>query len=170
MKKILIISVLLIFALFTVSAQETAEKPMGAISFILTDSFAFVGLGAELFAGPIGLGGTFTAFMIGWEGNMVYFLQPGAYGRFYLGDLASTFYLSAGVTYLTVGVSGGGDTDIADDGLVDLNIGLGYHALMGKKSDTRFCLEIGPRMITATTEDAGTLFFIHFMLMFGKTF
>ena len=158
------------FVLFTLSAQEAAEKPSGAISFILTDSFAFVGLGAELFAGPFGLGATFTTFMLGDGDNMVYFLQPGAYGRLYLGDLASAFYLSAGVTYFTVVVSGGGETDMADEGLVDFNLGLGYHALFGKKNDTRFCLEIGPRMITATTDDSGTLFFVHFMLMFGKAF
>jgi hypothetical protein len=170
MKKILIIAVLLIFALSTLSAQETAEKPTGAISFILTDSFAFVGLGAELFTGPFGLGATFTTFMFGDGEYMLYLLQPGAYGRFYLDDLASTFYISAGVTYFTVAVSGGGESDVFDEGLVDFNLGLGYHALFGKKSDTRFCLEIGPRMITATTEDAGTLFFVHFMLMFGKAF
>jgi len=169
MKKI-IIALLLVFALFTVSAQEAAEKPMGAISFILTDSFAFAGFGGELFAGPLGLGATFTTFMFGDGDNMIYFLQPGAYGRLYFSDLAGTFYLFASVTYLKVVVSGGGETDMADDGLAELNIGLGYHALFGKKNDTRFCLEIGPRMITATTDDSGTLFFVHFMLMFGKAF
>ncbi len=158
------------FVLFTLSAQEAAEKPSGAISFILTDSFAFVGLGAELFAGPFGLGATFTTFMLGDGDNMVYFLQPGAYGRLYLGDLASAFYLSAGVTYLILGAIGVGETGLADVGVVELNIGLGYHTLVGKKSNTRFCLEIGPRMITATTDDSGTLFFVHFMLMFGKAF
>ncbi|MQY76657.1 MAG: hypothetical protein GH155_03420 [Spirochaeta sp.] len=170
MKKTILIVVLLIFALFTVSAQESAEKPTGAISFILTDSFAFLGIGGELFAGPFGLGATFTTFMFGDGDIMLYLLQPGAYGRLYLGDLASTFYLSAGVTYFTVAVSGGGESDVFDEGLVDLNIGLGYHALFGKKGDTRFCLEIGPRMVTATVDNSDTFYFVHFMLMFGKAF
>lgn len=170
MKRTIIIAVLLFFVLFTLSALEEGEKPTGAISFILTDSFAFLGLGAELFAGPMGLGATFTTFMFGDGEYMLYLLQPGAYGRFYFSDLASTFYLSAGVTYFTIAVSGGGESDMFDEGLVDFNLGLGYHALFGKKNDTRFCLEMGPRMITATTDDSGTLFFVHFMLMFGKAF
>ena len=161
---------MLIFVLFTLNAQEAAGKPSGAISLILTDSFAFVRIGAELFVGSMGLGATITTFMIGNGDYMLYLLQPGGYGRLYLSDLAGTFYFSAGLTYFNAQVIGGGENDIFDKGPVEFNIGLGYHTLFGKQNNTRFSLEIGPRMITATTENTGAMFFVHFMLMFGKAF
>jgi hypothetical protein len=164
--------ILFIFGTGTIWAQEEEKNPVGSISFILTNSFAPIGLGAEFFLGNFGLGGTFTTFIAGTEGGIGFLVEPGAYVRYYFGDLESTFFFMGGVSYLTAGTAYEGDVDALDFGLLKINTGVGYHAMMGKKAKGRFSIEMGPRyrIITDPNEDANFPLLLHFMLTFGTIF
>jgi hypothetical protein len=154
-------------------AQESESTPAGSISFVMTNSLAPIGLGAEFFLGQIGLGATFTTFVVGsGEGGIIATLEPGAYGRYYLGDLESTFFLMGGVSYLTAAGAYEGDVDALDFGLLKVNAGVGYHSLTGKNQKGRFSIELGPRYRTLTGTDKKVAFplLLHFMLMFGAVF
>jgi len=172
MKRVTILALILLLAVGLLWAEEGEKKLTGAVSFILTDSLAFMGLGGELFFGNLGLGATFTGFIVGTSGGTVFLLEPGAYGRLYLGDLSSCFYLMGGASYFTFGASAEGLTSMADARLLNINTGIGYNALFGKKNNTRFSVEMGPRYtLPVWGEDKGQgFFFPHFALMFGMAF
>ena len=99
MKKILL-CVLILFVVAGIAwAQEEEkerDKPLGSVSFILIDSYAPIGVGLEFFLGQFGLGPTFTTLFFVAEGNTTFLLEPGAYVRYYFGDLSSTFFVSVG--------------------------------------------------------------------------
>jgi hypothetical protein len=65
------------------------------VFFILTNSFAPIGLGLEFFIGNFGIGPTFVVGSA--DAGVVLVIEPGAYARFYFGDLESTFYITGGV-------------------------------------------------------------------------
>lgn len=156
----------------TSQAQET-PTPTGSVNFILAGSFAPFGLGAEVFLGPFGLGATFTALPFGAQDNFIFLYEPGAYGRFYFGDLESALFASASTSYLSVAGSSAKELDTLDAGILRLNGALGYNAFFGRDNSTRFAFELGPRynvpIVGGASQDTGWIF-VHFMLMFGKTF
>jgi hypothetical protein len=174
LKKIL----LCVFILFIVAgiawAQEEKEekKPIGSVSFVLINSYAPIGIGLEFFLGKFGIGPTLTTFFFVAEGDWVFLLEPGAYGRFYFGDLSSTFFISTGVSYLTAVGAYAGDVDLLNFGLLKVNVGVGYNAIIGKNENARFSLELGPRYRYVTDPDYDVTFplVIHFMLLFGTVF
>ena len=175
MRRALIVTLVLLFAAGTVFAQDSGadSQPRGAVSFVLAGSFAPFGAGAEVFLGPLGLGGTFTMLPFGTAGNFILLYEPGVYGRFYFGDLESSMYASASTSYLSVAGSSAGDLDNLDAGILRLNGALGYNAFFGSDNSTRFAFELGPRynvpVVSGASQDTGWIF-VHFMLMFGKTF
>ena len=172
MKKILLCVFLLFIVAGAAWAQEEEKEQIGSISFVLIDSYAPIGIGAEFFLGNFGVGATFTTLFFATEGEWVFALEPGAYGRYYFGDLSSTFFVSAGVSYLTAAGSYGGDVDLLKYGLLKVNIGLGYNAIFGKNQNARFSLELGPRYRYLTDPDHSVTLpiLIHFMLLFGTVF
>ena len=173
MKRIL----LLILCIFIGAGFATAqESKTGSIGLVFTDSIAFAGLYGELFLGNLGIGATFTALPIGNGDAMVIFYEPGVYGRLYFGDLAGAMYLMGGMSYFTA-AGGSSDSDglkSFDGGALNINGGVGYHALFGANNATRFSIEVGPRYSTWVYEgdDAGLYagFFLHFALYFGAVF
>jgi hypothetical protein len=176
MKKLLL-CVLILFVVSGVAwAQEKEKKEeknaRGSVSFVLVNSYAPIGVGAEFFLGNFGLGATLTTLFFAAEGEAVFVLEPGVYGRFYFSDLSSTFFISTGVSYLTAVGTYGGGVDVLDFGLVKVNVGLGYNAIFGKKENARFSLELGPRYRKITDPDNDVAFplLIHFMLLFGTVF
>ena len=175
MRRVLIIAMVLLFAAATVFAQDTgsADTPRGAVSFVLAGSFAPFGIGAEAFLGPLGLGGTFTFLPFGGGGDFIVLYEPGAYGRLYFSDPASSLFASVSTSYLSVAGSSAGDLDTLDAGILRINGSLGYNAFFGSDNSTRFAFELGPRynvpVVSGASQDTGWIF-VHFMLMFGKTF
>ncbi len=173
MKRITFCVMIVFFIAGAVFAEEGRENPTGSISFILTNSFAPIGLGAEFFLSSFGLGATFTTFVVGsGDGGVVAALEPGAYGRYYFGDLESTFFITCGASYLTAIGSYEGSVDALDYGLLKINVGVGYNSIIGKKENARFSLELGPRyrVITDPSKDVSFPLLLHFMLMFGTVF
>lgn len=173
MKQIVICVMIILFIVGVAWAQEEEKNPTGSISFVLTNSFAPIGLGAEFFLSSFGLGATFTTFVVGsGDGGVVAALEPGAYGRYYFGDFESTFFITCGVSYLTAIGTYQGSVDALDFGLLKINIGVGYHSIIGKKENARFSLELGPRyrVIPDPNEDVTFPLLLHFMLMFGTVF
>jgi hypothetical protein len=143
------------------------------VSFILTNSFAPIGLGLEFFIGNFGIGPTFTTFVFGSaDTGVVFVVEPGAYARFYFGDLESTFYVTGGVSYLTAIGTYEGDVESLEFGLLKINTGVGYQTIFGKKENARFSIELGPRyrILTGTDENVNFPLLLHFMLMFGTVF
>jgi hypothetical protein len=157
-------------------AQDSSAdlQPRGAVSFVLAGSLAPFGVGAEVFLGPVGLGGTFTALPLGAGGNFVLVYEPGAYGRFYFSHPESAFYASASTSYLSIAGGSFDDIGLLDGGILRLNGALGYNAFFGRDNSTRFSAELGPRFNQFIDgRDSGnnqSYIFVHFMLMFGKTF
>jgi hypothetical protein len=172
MKRILLCVLLLFIVAGVAWAQEEQEKPFGSVSFVLIDSYAPIGVGAEFFLGNFGIGATFTTLFFAAEGEAIFLLEPGAYGRYYFGDLSSTFFISTGVSYLTAVGTYKGDVDLLKYGLLKVNVGLGYNAIFGKNENARFSLELGPRYrkVTDPDYDVSIPVLIHFMLLFGTVF
>jgi hypothetical protein len=175
MKRSIVIALVLLLAAGTVFGQATDQNdsPRGAVSFVLAGSFAPFGIGAEVFLGPLGLGGTFTLLPFGTSGNFIVLYEPGAYGRLYFSDPASSMFASVSTSYLSVAGSSAGELDTLDAGILRLNGSLGYNAFFGADNSTRFAFELGPRynvpVVSGASQDTGWIF-VHFMLMFGKTF
>ena len=171
---ILCIVIMLCFTSFAwAQEQEEKKNPTGSISFILTDSFAPIGLGVEFFIGNFGIGPTFTTFIVGAAGSGVIFvIEPGAYVRYYFGDIESTFYVTSGVTYLTAVGTYEGNVEALEFGLLKINAGVGYNSIFGKNENARFSIEFGPRyrILTDPNQDAMFPISLHFMLMFGTVF
>jgi hypothetical protein len=171
MKRVAILILILLLGTAMLGAQESKT---GSVGLMFTDSFAFAGIYGELFLGNLGLGATFTALPWGSGDTMVILYEPGFYGRFYMGDIASAMYLMGGMTYLTAaGSSESGSIEGVDAGVLNVNGGIGYNALLGNNNATRFSLEIGPRY-SAWRADGDEVFyegfFLHFALYFGATF
>jgi hypothetical protein len=112
---------------------------------------------------------------LGWEGNMIGTVEPGACVRFYFGDLDSSMFLMGGVSYVTA-FAIGEDSGTAPIGLLKPKVAIGYNALFGKSNKTRFAIELGAVYMQPVVEgdifDVGTMFPIlpHFLLMFGRAF
>lgn len=150
------------------------EQPRGAVGFVLLGSPAVVGIGVELFLDQLGVAAVLTTLPIGSDSNFLLLLEPGLYGRYYFGDLSSTFFVTAGVSYLMLAAGDYGDAGFVDGGIFRVNSGVGYNSFIGQDNTTRFSFEIGPRFnrLVTNTEDEDTVswVFLHFMLTFGKTF
>jgi hypothetical protein len=147
--------------------EELDKEPSGSFSFILTNSFAPIGFGLEFFVEQFGIGPTFTAFFFAIGGEQYLLFEPGGYVRFYFKDISSSFYLTAGINFLlassNVEMSGG---------LLKINLGIGYNAIVGKRGRSRVSFEVGPRIRQYTDPDVADDFpiLIHFMLLFGSIF
>lgn len=174
MKRILIVTLILLLGAGTAIAQDEAATPRGSVNFILAGSFAPFGVGAEVFLGQLGLGGTFTALPIGAGGNFIVIYEPGAYGRFYFSDPESALYAAASTSYISIAGGSFDEIGFIDGGILRLNGALGYNAFFGRDNSTRFAVELGPRFNQVIVEgddvDDVNWIFVHFMLMFGKTF
>ena len=174
MKPVLFV-IALIFLVGPAFTQEDSEvvDPRGAVNFVLLGSPALVGIGGELFVSDFGVGATFTFLPLGGGDTFILLLEPGAYARYYFGELESTFYLMGGLSYLTLASGSYDDAGFVDGGILRVNGGAGYNSLFGRENTTRFAFEIGPRFnsLVTNTEDEDDLnwIFIHFMLMFGRT-
>ncbi len=175
MKRVLLLMLALLFLAGTAFGQSSdQEEPRGAVGFVLLGSPAVVGIGVELFLDQLGVAGVLTALPIGGGSSFLLFLEPGLYGRYYFGDLSSTFFVTAGTSYLTLAAGSYGDSGFVDGGIFRVNTGIGYNSFIGRDDTTRFSFEIGPRfnrLVTNTEgEDTINWMFLHFMLTFGKTF
>ena len=162
---------------FCVSAYGFGDSdPFVSINWLLTDSVAFTGLGFEFFFLPLGLGATFTASAIEGQDRLFLLWEPGAYVHFYLGNLAETFLITLGATYVdstaNIGLSRGLPS-LLRNGLVNINVGMGYQTLFGRQDNFRLAVEFGPRYVIWTQappwERSGWLF-AHFTLMIGPVF
>jgi hypothetical protein len=174
MKRIVV--VVLMLALLTGLAFGQDKKPTAAVSFELFGSIiAPMGIGAEFFLGPVSLGVELRGLFLGFEGNLIGTVEPGGAVRYYFGDLDSSMFLMAGVSYVTAFAIGEG-SDMAPIGLLKPKAAVGYNALFGKDSKTRFAIELGAVYMMPLVEgdvfDVGTMFPIlpHFLIMFGRVF
>jgi len=135
-----------------------------------------LGIGAEFFLGPVGLGVEVRGMFLVLGGNGVGTLEPGATVRFYFGDLDSALFLMAGASYVTGWVIGNGGASTADFGLLKPKVAVGYNALFGRDSRTRFAVELGGvymwPVVAGEVIQASDLFPIlpHILLMFGRVF
>ena len=172
-KHLLVICLLCLFALANGFGDS---DPIFALNLLLTDSVAFTGLGFEFFLLPLGLGGTFTASLLDGKDTVFLLYEPGAYAHFYLGNLAETFFIALGATYIdSTGFIGltRRTPSLLRNGLLNINAGLGYHTLIGRMDNFRLSVEFGPRYVVWTKapswEKSGWLF-AHFSLMIGPVF
>jgi hypothetical protein len=174
MKRISLVFLLFFFSLAIVSAQEAGEEapnPNVGFSLVFTDSIAFAGLGVELYLGNIGLGGTFTTFFFGYEGNNLYFPEPGVYVRYYFFGPQASMYIGLCATYITLVAQSKTDFQGIEAGLLNTDLAVGFNAFFGSKKNFRFAIEVGPRYVKGVQKsevisDSGFLFF-HFLLQFG---
>ncbi len=172
MKRILIVALLVLVCAGSLTAQDSKT---GSVGLMFTDSFAFAGVSGELFLNKFGLGATFTFLPWGSGDAMIILYEPGLYGRFYFADFESTMYLMGGMSYFT---AAGASTDSGtlegvDAGVVNLNTGIGYNALIGANQATRFSIEVGPRYSSWLYDGDEVFyegFFLHFAMYFGATF
>jgi hypothetical protein len=175
MKRVLLV-VLMLALLAGLAFGQEAKKPIGAVSFELGGSVvAPIGIGAEFFLGPVGLGAELRFLFLGYGGNVVGALDPGAAVRFYFGDLDSSLYLMGGVSYLTAFAVGGGSAGTSSVGVLKPKAGIGYNALFGKNNRTRFAIELGAVGFFPVAEGdvipVDTVPVLpHLLLMFGRAF
>jgi hypothetical protein len=175
MKRVLVVFVGMILLAGPLFGQaDDSEEPTGAVGLVLLGSPAVVGIGAELFLDQFGVAGTLTSLPLGGDSGLLLILEPGLYGRFYFSELDSSFFVTAGVSYLTLAAGDYGDVGFVDGGIFRVNSGIGYNSFLGRDNSSRVSFEIGPRFnrLVTDTENDDTLswVFIHFMLTFGKTF
>jgi hypothetical protein len=176
MKRVLLV-VLMLAVLAGLAFGQEEKKPVAAVSFELFGGIiAPIGIGAEFFLGPVGLGAEVRGIFIGYQGNLIGSVEPGAAVRFYFSQLDSTMYLMGGVSYLTAFAIGEGSASTAGVGILKPKAGIGYNALFGKNNKTRFAIELGAVYMAPVVEgdviSTDFLFPIlpHFMLMFGRAF
>lgn len=163
---------------FAEDTGEEAKDPHFAASFLVSSIFPFtapVGGTFEAFFGHLGVGASLSGIFLMVEDVAFFTVEPGAFVRLYFGDLASCFFVSAGAMYWTLGGASAGKVEVFDDNVAvaKLNAGIGYNALMGKKKDVKFSVELGPRYLMGKTEEGweqSGIIMMHFMLSFGKAF
>lgn len=175
MKRIVVVVLMLALLAGLAFAQEE-KKPTAAVSFELFGSIiAPMGVGAEFFLGPVGLGVELRGLFLGYGGNMIGTVEPGACVRFYFGELDSSMFLMGGVSYVTA-FAIGETSGTAPIGLLKPKAAVGYNALFGKSNKTRFAIELGAVYMLPVVEgdvfDVSTMFPIlpHFLIMFGRAF
>jgi hypothetical protein len=175
MKKILVLLFVLLLVGGLAWSQE-AKKPVAALSFLLGGSIiAPLGVGAEFFVGPVGIGAELRGLFLAVEGSAVGTLEPGAYVHFYFSELESSLYLMGGLSYLTAWGVGDGSSGVVEAGILKPKAGVGYNALFGKNDRIRFAAEVGavymaPMVSGDITEDIPFLLLPHVMIMFGGVF
>jgi len=175
MKRVLVV-VLMLALLAGLAFGQEAKRPTAAVSLELFGSIiAPIGVGAEFFLGPVGLGVEVRGLFLGMQGNLIGTVEPGAAVRFYFSDLDSSLFLMGGVSYVTA-FALGDSTGTAPIGLLKPKAGIGYNALFGKDNRTRFAIELGAvymwPVVQGDALDISNLFPIlpHFLLMFGRAF
>ena len=175
MKRVLVV-VLMLALLAGLAFGQEAKRPTAAVSLELFGSIiAPIGVGAEFFLGPVGLGVEVRGLFLGMQGNLIGTVEPGAAVRFYFSDLDSSLFLMGGVSYVTA-FALGDSTGTAPIGLLKPKAGIGYNALFGKDNKTRFAIELGAvymwPVVQGDALDISNLFPIlpHFLLMFGRAF
>lgn len=171
MKKMTSVLLLGVLLAGSAQAQETPRRqPVGSVSLVLIGSLAFVGVSGELLLGSLGIGAQVSAFGLGGSGNFILFYEPGFYGRFYMGNPVSAFYLTAGLTYFNIVGKIEGESFNWKSNIVNINTGIGYNAFFGDNRDVRFSIEIGPRYVTWLEDTSAGFFWPHFAMMFGAGF
>ena len=176
MKKALLALVILVVLSGLAFGQE-AKKPTAAVSLELFGSIiAPMGLGVEFFLGPVGIGAELRGLFFGTGDMLIGTLEPGLAARFYFGDLDSALFLMGGVSYVTAWAFSSGETGTADFGFLKPKAAIGYNALFGKDSRTRFAIELGAVYMqpvfegTALDWDVTWPILPHFLIMFGRAF
>lgn len=155
----------------TANAQQVEKKqPVGSVSVVLIGSLAFVGVSGELLLGSLGLGAQVSVFGYGRNNGFILLYEPGFFGRFYLGNPVSAFYLTAGLTYFNIAGESQGQGFNWNTNIININTGIGYNAFFGDNRDVRFSIEIGPRYVTSIKDTSIRFFWPHFALMFGAGF
>jgi hypothetical protein len=140
MKKVVVVLVTLLLLSSLAWAQE-APKPRYAAQLVIGGFFAApIGIGGEMFLGPVGLEAEVRGIFFSLEGVAFGTLEPGVNVKWYFSDLDSTLYLTGGVSYAMFWATEGG---VANGGLLQPKAALGYHALFGKNERTRFGVELG---------------------------
>jgi len=175
--KRLVVVVLMLVLLAGLAFGQEEKKPTAAVSFELFGSvIAPLGIGAEFFLGPVGLGVELRGLFLGYGGSLIGTLEPGAAVRIYFTDLDSSMFLMAGVSYVTAFAIGNGAAATAPIGLLKPKAAVGYNALFGKKNRTRFAVELGAVYMLPVVEGdvlpADIMFPIlpHLLIMFGRAF
>ncbi len=176
MKRILV-AVLLLVMLAGLAFGQEEKKPTAAISLELFGGIiAPMGIGAEFFLGQhLGLGAELRFLFLGYGGNMVGTVEPGAAVRFYFNELDSSMFLMGGVSYVTA-FALGDSSGVSSIGLLKPKAAIGYNALFGKDNRTRFAIELGAvymlPVVNGDVFDVSNLFPIlpHFLIMFGRVF
>lgn len=173
----LVLVVLLIVGGLAFAQEQQYKKPTAAVCFELGGGvLAPLGVGAEFFLGPIGLGVEVRGMFLFLGGEGIGTLEPGATVRFYFGDLDSCLYLMGGASYVTGWAFGGGSGGTADFGLFKPKAAIGYNALFGRDNRVRFGVELGGvymwPVLAGEVVETGELFPIlpHLLLMFGRAF
>ena len=176
MKKVLLV-ILMLAVLSGLAFGQEEKKPTAAVSFVLLGGIvAPIGINAEFFLGPVGLAAEVRGIFIGYGGNLIGSVEPGANVRFYFSGLDSSMYLMGGVSYLTVFAIGEGSAGLANAGILKPKAAVGYNALFGKSNRTRFAIELGAVYMRPVLEGdvipMSDMFPIlpHFQLMFGRAF
>jgi hypothetical protein len=177
MKRVLLVILMLAVLTGLAFGQEEEKKPTAAVSFVLLGGIiAPIGINAEFFLGPVGLAAEVRGIFMGYGGNLIGSVEPGANVRVYFSGLDSSMYLMGGVSYLTVFAIGEGSASMANVGVLKPKAAVGYNALFGKSNRTRFAIELGAVYMWPVVEgdavDASEWFPIlpHFQLMFGRAF
>jgi hypothetical protein len=174
MKRVLL--VILMLALLAGLAFGQDKKPTAAVSLELFGGiFAPIGVGAEFFLGPVGLGVELRGLFFGVEETFIGTVEPGATVRFYFSDLDSSMYLMGGCSYVTGWAISEGEASGADFGILKPKAGVGYNALFGKSNKTRFAIELGAvytQWVVSGNTIEGMPFNLlpHLLLMFGRVF
>lgn len=177
-KAILVLVVLLVVSGLAFAQEQQYKKPAWALDLELFGAIiAPIGVGAEFFLGPIGLGAELRFLFFGMQDVFLGTLEPGATIRFYFGDLDSSLFLMGGVSYLTGWAMGGGEAAAADFGFLKPKAAVGYNALFGRDNRTRFAVELGAVYMwpvvsgeVISTEDVMFPVLPHIKLMFGRAF
>jgi hypothetical protein len=140
MKKVLILVVALLLLATLVWSQEETKPRFAAQLVVGGFILAPIGVGGEVFLGPLGLELELRGLYFGIEGSYFGTFEPAANVKFYFRDLDSTLYLTGGISYAMFWAT---DAGVSDGGLLQPKAALGYHALFGKANRTRFGIELG---------------------------
>jgi len=171
MKKIALLLIVLALVAGMAWSQEAAS-PRGSVSILLGGNIlAPIGVGVEFFFGNLGVVGELRGLFFGAQGNFVGTVEPGAYARFYFGELDSSMFLCGGVSYWT----GWSSEGVAQGGLVRPRAAVGYSALFGRDESTRFHMELGGswNLVAADgdlVEDFPAMILPYILLGFGRAF